>query len=76
METTSSPQEGEFYKEFLFPATWVNQTKKKTLVSDWRCSGLSISSVRRPGLSKLAPGLAKSALNKSSGLARPYLSNH
>ncbi len=32
-------------------------------------SGLSISHVRRPGLSNLAPGLAISALNKSSRLA-------
>ena len=32
-------------------------------------AGLSISHVRRPGLSNLAPGLASSALNKSSGLA-------
>ncbi len=38
-------------------------------------TGLSISHVRRPGLSKFTSGLAKSALNKSPGLARPYPSN-
>ena len=38
-------------------------------------TGLSISHVRRPGLSSLALGLASKALNKSSGLVYPYLSN-
>ncbi len=38
-------------------------------------SGLSISSVRRPGLGNLALGPASRALNKSSGLVCPYLSN-
>ena len=38
-------------------------------------SGLSISHVRRPGLSNLALGLASKALNKSAGLVYPYLSN-
>ncbi len=38
-------------------------------------SGLSISPVRRPGLSNLALGLASKALNKSSGIVYPYLSN-
>ncbi len=34
-----------------------------------------ISHVRRPGLNNLALGLASNALNKSSGLVYPYLSN-
>ena len=38
-------------------------------------AGLSISHVRRPGLSTLSPGLASNALNKSCGLVCPYLSN-
>ena len=45
---------------------------KITCVKD---PGLSISHVRRPGLSNLAPGLASSALNKPSGLVCPYLCN-
>ncbi len=38
-------------------------------------AGLSISHVRRPGLSNLALGLARKALKKSPGLVYPYLSN-
>ncbi len=36
-------------------------------------SGLSISHVRRPGLSNFSPGLASIAFNKSNRLAKPYL---
>ncbi len=36
--------------------------------------GLSNSHVRRPGLTDFSPGLVPFALNKSHGLARPYLS--